>query len=348
MEMFEKLFGVNRPIIQAPMAGVQDSKLAIAVSKAGGIGSLPCSMLSLKQIAKEISIIQSQTDKAFNVNFFCHEEPKRDQQKEAHWKHILLPYYQEYNLNPNQYDIATDEQRKAFNFEIAHILSKYKPPIVSFHFGLPSDELLKYVKSWGAKVLSTATTVEEAIYLERRGADIIIAQGVEAGGHRGHFLSNDLTQQVEISALLTKVVKAVRCPVIAAGGIADKHTVQKALKLGAVGVQVGTAYLLSPEVHTKSLHRSAIKMPHRPTVLTNLFSGRPARGIMNRFMEEMGPINDRTPVFPLAADFIAPIRQLAEAKGIDDFSPLWCGKHRIHCKEIAAAQITEILTEGLY
>ena len=180
------------------------------------------------------------------------------------------------------------------------MLEEFRPAVVSFHFGLPSNELLARVRRWGAKILASATTVDEARWLEARGVDAIIAQGLEAGGHRGMFLSEDLSTQVGTLALLPQVVRAVKVPVIAAGGIADARGVAAAMALGAAGVQVGTAYLLCPEASTSALHRSALKGEGaRHTAVTNLFTGRPARGIVNRIMRELGPINALAPSFPL-------------------------------------------------
>jgi len=216
--------------------------------------------------------------------------------------------------------------------------------VVSFHFGLPSAELLAGVKSWGAKVLSSATTVEEARWLEARGVDAVIAQGVEAGGHRGMFLTEDLSTQAGTFALLPQVVRAVRLPVIAAGGIADAKGVAAALALGAAGVQVGTAYLLCPEATTSAVHRAALKSDAaRHTALTNVFTGRPARGVVNRIMRELGPVSGAAPAFPLAGSAVAPLRAKAEGRGSGDFSPLWCGQNPSGCREIPAADLTRSL-----
>jgi nitronate monooxygenase len=220
--------------------------------------------------------------------------------------------------------------------------------VVSFHFGLPSADLAARVRSWGSKILSSATTVEEALWLESQGVDVIIAQGVEAGGHRGMFLSDDLTTQMGTFALLPQVVKAVRIPVIAAGGIADAGGVAAALAQGAAGVQIGTAYLLCPEATTSLLHRAALKGPTaRHTALTNLFTGRPARGIVNRLMRELGPMSAGVPDFPLATNAIAPLRAAAESRGSSDFSPLWSGQNASGCKEVPAAQLTRELAVRL-
>jgi nitronate monooxygenase len=218
---------------------------------------------------------------------------------------------------------------------------------VSFHFGLPSKDLVAQVRGWGAKILSSATTVEEARWLEARGVDVIIAQGIEAGGHRGMFLSDDPNTQVGTFALVPQIVQAVRVPVIAAGGIADAKGVAAAMALGAAGVQVGTAYLLCPEATTSSVHRTALKAdPARATALTNLFTGRLARGIVNRIMRELGPVNALAPEFPLAASAVAPLRAKAESLGRDEFSPLWAGQNAHGCKEVPAATLTMELAGG--
>jgi nitronate monooxygenase len=224
------------------------------------------------------------------------------------------------------------------------VLNEFEPAVVSFHFGLPSAELLARVRAWGSKILSSATTVEEARWLEAHGVDAIIAQGLEAGGHRGIFLSDDLTSQIGTIALLPQIVRAVKLPVIAAGGIADARSVAAAMELGAAGVQIGTAYLLCPEATTSVVHRAALKSEAaRHTALTNLFTGRPARGIVNRIMKELGPISAAAPAFPLATAAIAPLRAKAETRGSGDFSPLWSGQNASGCKEIPAAQLTREL-----
>jgi nitronate monooxygenase len=228
------------------------------------------------------------------------------------------------------------------------VLSAFRPPVISFHFGLPSPELLARLKAWHPVVLSTATTVDEARWLEAHGVDAIIAQGLEAGGHRGHFLSEDLTRQMGTFALVPQVVGAVKVPVIAAGGIADARTVAAAMALGAAGVQIGTAYLLCPEATTGPVHRAALRSETaRHTALTNLISGGPARGIMNRVMRELGPMCPEVPAFPLAASAMAPLRAKAEAAGFGDFSPLWSGQNPTGCKEMPAARLTEELASRL-
>lgn len=343
---FRELFGIDLPVIQAPMAGVQGSQLAIAVSKAGGLGSLPCGMLDTDTLRTELSAIQANTNKPFNVNFFCHKPPNPDLAREQQWQVSLGNYYEEYDIDPTT--ISSSTSRKPFDQQAAEILGQFKPPIVSFHFGLPSPELLNYIRSWNAKIMSTATTVEEAIWLEANGADIVIAQGLEAGGHRGMFLNRDLTTQMGTLALVSQIVPAIRLPVVAAGGIADNKGIAAVMKLGAVAAQIGTAYLLCPEATTRSVHRAALKRPEaRHTAITNLFSGGAARGMFNRFMLEHGPMSDKAPPYPLASAAVAPLRTKAESQGKGDFSPLWAGQNTTGCKEIPAADLTYALCEGL-
>jgi len=339
------LLGIELPIIQAPMAGVQASAMAIAVSNTGALGSLPCAMLSLEGIRKELTALQAQTSKPFNVNFFCHTPPTPSAEREARWRSALLPYYQEHGIDPGA--IPAGPGRNPFSDESADLLDEFRPRVVSFHFGLPSPQLLARVKTLGARILASATTVAEALWLEARGVDAIIAQGLEAGGHRGIFLSDDLTTQLGTFALLPQIVRAVKLPVIAAGGIADARGVAAALSLGAAGAQIGTAYLLCPEATITAVHRAALKSDAvRHTALTNLFTGRPARGIMNRIMRELGPMSDAAPAFPLATSGIAPLRAKAEAQGSGDFSPLWSGQNASGCKEIPAAELTRELAAG--
>jgi nitronate monooxygenase len=342
----QQLLGTDLPVIQAPMAGVQVSALAIAVSNAGGLGSLPCAMLSLDVMRKELDALRAATSKPYNVNFFCHAPTAPSAEREAAWRKLLAPYFREHGIDPAS--IAAGPGRAPFSAEAADVLEAYKPRVVSFHFGLPSPELLARVRSWGSKVLSSATTVDEARWLEARGVDAVIAQGVEAGGHRGMFLTDDISTQPGIFALLPQVVRAVKVPVIAAGGIADASGVAAAMALGASGVQVGTAYLLCPEATTSKPHRAALKSDAaRETALTNLFTGRPARGIVNRIMKELGSINAAVPAFPLATAAIAPLRAKAEAQGKGDFSPLWSGQNASGCKEIPAADLTRELAAKL-
>ncbi|HYK05936.1 MAG TPA: nitronate monooxygenase [Thermoanaerobaculia bacterium] len=336
------LFGIDLPVIQAPMAGAQASAMAIAVSSAGGLGSLPAAMLTADGLRREIAVIRAKTDRPFNVNFFCHTVPAADAAREAAWRETLAPYYDELGVDPAA--APTGPARAPFGEELAAVVEELRPPVVSFHFGLPGEALLERVRRTGATILSSATTVEEARWLAARGVDAVIAQGVEAGGHRGMFLTGDVTTQAGTLALLPQIVEAVDVPVIAAGGIADARGVRVALDLGAAGVQAGTAYLLCPESTIGAVHRAAmLGEPARHTALTNVITGRPARGIVNRIMRELGPMRDGVPPFPLATNAVMPLRAAAEARGSGDFSPLWAGQNASRCRVVPAAEVTREL-----
>lgn len=346
MTPLTRLLGTRWPLIQAPMAGVQGSALALAVSRAGGLGSLPCAMLPPQALADELAVLRDQAAGPWNLNFFCHEAPRPDADREAAWRAALQPYYAEFGIDPAR--LAPGPARAPFTAEVADLLEPFRPPVVSFHFGLPEPALLARVRGWGSRVLSSATTVEEALWLQARGVDAVIAQGLEAGGHRGSFLPGTLDDQMGTLALVRQLVRVLACPVIAAGGIADAQGVAAAMALGAAGVQVGTAYLLCPEAATSAVHRAALSGPtaHR-TALTNLFSGRPARGIVNRLMRELGPLSALPPAFPLATTAVAPLRARAEAVGSGDFSPLWAGQNTHGCRAVPAAEVTQALVQGL-
>ena len=345
MARLQDLLGIELPIIQAPMAGVQGSALAVAVSNAGGLGSLPCALLDADAMRAELAAIRARTTKTFNVNFFCHAPPDPEPEREAAWRAALAPYFAEYGIDAAS--IPVGPKRSPFNAEAADALADFKPAVVSFHFGLPAADLLARVRSWGAKVLSSATTVDEARWLEARGVDAIIAQGSEAGGHRGMFLSDDVATQIGTLALVPQIARAVKVPVIAAGGIADAGGVAAARALGADGVQVGTAYLLAPEASTSAVHRAVLKTDAaRVTALTNVFTGRPARAVVNRLVRELGPMNRAAPAFPLPASAIATLRAAAESKDNADFSPLWAGQNTSGCREAPAATITRDLAGG--
>jgi nitronate monooxygenase len=346
MTPLTRLLNIDLPIIQAPMAGFGASELVIAVAGAGGLGSLACATLAPDAIRRELQAIRSGTTRPINVNFFVHKPPVPDADREAAWRALLAPYYREFDIDPDS--VMAGPVRVPFDHAAADVIEEFRPPIVSFHFGLPSAELVGRVRSWGARILSSATTVDEARWLEARGVDAIIAQGLEAGGHRGMFLSDDLTTQVGTLALVPQIVATVNVPVIAAGGIADARGVAAALALGAAGAQVGTAYLLCPEATTSSIHRGALRSATAGhTALTNLFTGRPARGIVNRLMRELGPINSAAPAFPLAGAALLPLRSRAEAAGSGDFSQLWSGQNNTGCRELPAAEITQMLAAGL-
>ncbi len=371
------LLGITQPLIQAPMAGVQGSALAIAVSQAGGLGSLPCAMLSPEQIKAELQTIRAATRHGtgdalpYNLNFFCHASPPPDvatPQREAAWRALLAPYYAEHGVDAA--GIPTGPGRAPFSDALCDLIAPFKPPIVSFHFGLPAPHLVERIKAWGGKVLSSATTVAEAQWLASHGADAIIAQGLEAGGHRGMFLlsdahephhglshtfpgdwRNELATQQGTFTLLPQILAAVNVPVIAAGGIASAQGVQAAFALGASFVQIGTAFMLCPEATTSAVHRAALTQsamhPHQHhTELTTLFTGRPARGITNRLMRELGAINRAAPAFPTSTAAIAPLRAAAEKIGLADFSPLWSGQNASGCRAVPAAELMRSLLKA--
>ena len=335
-------FAIDLPIIQAPMAGSQGSGLAIAVSNAGGLGSLPCATLTPDALRAELQALQAATTRPYNVNFFCHAPPEPDAARMQRWMRALEPYHRAFGIDPAS--IPTGPGRVPFDAAAAEVLAEFRPPVVSFHFGLPTPALLAEVKRWGATVMSSATTLAEALWLEQQGVDVIIAQGVEAGGHRGIFLSDDLSTQIGIRELLSQIVPTVRCPIVAAGGIRHAQDVQEMLDLGAAAVQVGSAYLLCPEATTSSVHRAALQSPAaQDTALTNLFTGRPARGIVNRVMRELGPLSAVAPAFPLAAGGVTALRAKAEAAGSGDFSPLWAGQNAWGLQAMGAAERTHSL-----
>ncbi len=331
--------GTRIPLIQAPMAGVQGSTLALEVCRAGALGSLPAAMLSPEVLEQELGRLAEHSAGPWNVNFFCHTPPQPDEAATLRWHEALRPYYQEFGIDPDS--VKPGAGRRPFDGDSLALLERFRPAVVSFHFGLPEPALLDRVKALGILVLSSATTVEEALWLEAHGVDVIIAQGSEAGGHRGMFLNEDLTAQLGTLSLVPQIVDAVRLPVVAAGGIADARGIRAALALGASAVQLGTAYLLCPECTTTAIHRAALTSPAAAhTALTNVFSGRPARGIVNRVMRELGPMSPAAPAFPLATAGIAPLRAAAEQQGSGDFSPLWSGQNASGCQAIPAYQLT--------
>jgi nitronate monooxygenase len=336
------LFRIEYPIILAPMAGAMDAELTAEVSEAGGLGSLPCAMLTPAQLRDQFAKIRARTRKPVNVNFFCHTAPVLNNARETRWRNTLKPYYQELGIDPSA-PVPTSN-RVPFDSAFCDVIEDLKPQVVSFHFGLPAADLLQRLKSAGCRVISSATTVAEAVWLEQHGVDAVIAQGFEAGGHRGMFLTDNIAAQVGTFALVPQIADNVRVPVIAAGGVGDARGIAAAFALGACGVQIGTGYLHCPEAKIAAPHRAAMRSARDDaTALTNLMTGRPARGFVNRIMREVGPISDVAPEFPLAAGALAPLRAKAESMGSGDFSPMWSGQAAALGREIAAGELTKKL-----
>jgi len=342
----EQLLGIELPVIQAPMAGVQDAALAAAISNAGGLGSLPGALLNSAALEAELHRLTAMTDKPFNVNFFCHETPVVSREQQRVWQQSLAVYFKE--LGIASFGANEASSREPFGESAMAVLEQFRPAVVSFHFGLPQRTQLDQIKRWGVRVLGCATTVDEALWLANQGVDAVIAQGLEAGGHRGSFLTQDMTTQTGTLTLVPRIRAAISLPVIAAGGIASPAGVAAALALGAAGVQVGTAFLLCTEAKTSPLHRAALRGDaSQHTAITNVFTGRPARSIVNRLVREVGPMAASTTAFPTAAGPVSALRAAAEATGSDDFTPLWCGQNATGCREIAAADLLKILVSGL-
>lgn len=338
---------LTHPIIQAPMAGVQDSALTIAACRAGILGSLPAAMLTPEQLQSELAVIRSAVGgRPYNVNFFAHRVPDVSAQQKAAWLGLLRPYFEAFGFNTD--DIPEGGGRRPFGEDALQIVETFRPAVVSFHFGLPEKRLLDAVKATGAKILSSATTVAEARHLAAHGADAVIAQGWEAGGHRGLFLPGSADSQSGTFSLLPNIARAVSLPVIAAGGIADAQTVRAAMQLGAAAVQAGTAFLLADEAAATPAHRAALHSEAAGhTVVTNLISGGPARGLPNRLTRELGSVRTEALPFPLASSATAVLKAAAERCGSHDFTAFWAGQNARLAESGSTAEIVARLAAGL-
>ena len=337
-----ELFKTEFPIVLAPMAGIMDAELVIAAAQGGALGSLPCAMITAEKAREQVNIIRQRVSAPVNMNFFCHEPVDADPRREAGWKKRLESYYEELGIDPAAPVNAAN--RAPFDAAMCEVVEELKPEIVSFHFGLPDQSLLRRVKAAGCIVVGCATIVKEAIWLEENGADVIIAQGAEAGGHRGMFLTDNIAEQPGTFALVPQVADAVKVPVIAAGGIADGRGIAAAFALGAAGVQIGSAYLRCPESRVTAAARSALaEARDDSTVITNVMTGRPARGVANRVMREAGPISEHAPAFPHAATSLGPLKAAAEKLGKIDFTNLWAGQAIRLGREMPAAELTRAL-----
>jgi nitronate monooxygenase len=336
--------GIEIPIVQAPMAGASGAALAVEVALVGALGSLPCATLGADAIRREVGRIRQHTQRPINLNFFCHASPAEDTEREAQWRRRLDQYYVELGVGRDRR--ASGRARAPFDEATCELVEELRPAVVSFHFGLPGAGLVERVHATRATIFASATSADEARWLEDRGCDVIIAQGAEAGGHRAMFLTSDASAQTGTMALVPQVVDAVAVPVIAAGGIADARGIAAALMLGADGVQIGTGFLLCPEALTSALHRSVLQDGvDTRTVLTNVFTGRPARAVVNRAVVELGPMAMEVPEFPLAANAMAPLRAAAEQRGSSDFTPLWSGQGAALARPVPAGQLVRALIE---
>jgi nitronate monooxygenase len=332
---FLDLVGTKVPIVQAPMAGAGGVALCVAAVEGGALGSLPCALLSPDQVRAQVAEVRARTRAPFALNFFCHRMP--EEADDSAWRALLAPYYDEFGVEPGNGGAL----RLPFDEEMCRAVEELRPPVVSFHFGLPEQRLLDRVKAAGAIVLGNATTVEEARWLEQRDADAIIAQGSEAGGHTGRFLGSDPAEALGLFALLPQVVDAVSVPVVAAGGIADGRGIAAAFVLGASAVQLGTAYLHAPESSISDVHRR--RLHDGRTVFTNLMTGGLARGIPARLVDELGAVRAEAPPYPLASAALAPIRAAAEKHGEYGFSPMWSGQAGPLGQPLPAAELTRKL-----
>jgi nitronate monooxygenase len=332
---FLDLVKVEQPIIAAPMAGAAGVELAVAAIEGGALGSLPCALLTPDQVSMQVAEVRARTTGPVNLNFFCHRMPASVD--DSAWRALLQPYYEEFGVEPG----ARGPLRLPFDEAMCAAVEQQRPEVVSFHFGLPEKRLLDRVKATGAIIFSTATTVEEAQWLQQRGVDAIIAQGFEAGGHTGRFLGSDPAEAMGLFALLPQIADAVSVPVIAAGGIAEGRGIAAAFMLGASAVQAGTAYLNTPEAEISDAHRTTLRQGR--TLFTNLMTGGLARGLRGRLIDELGPVRTEAPAYPLASEVLAPIRKAAEQRREYGFGPMWAGQAAPLGEALPAAELTRKL-----
>lgn len=336
------LLNIEHPIIQAPMAGSATPALAAAVSNVGGLGSLGCSEKSVEDLRARLEELRAATKRPFNLNFFAHSAPKENSEVTTQTRARVTPFYEELGLG--NVPMSGEAPYDTFNADKLSLLLEIKPAVISFHFGLPEPEMVKALKDAGCRVLCSATTVAEAKSLNAAGVDAIIAQGWEAGGHRGTFDTSFEDVGIGTMALVPQVVDAVDVPVIAAGGIADGRGIAAAFALGASGVQMGTAFLSCPEAQVSEIHRTVLRhASDEDTRLTRAFSGRPARAKNNRYMEAMAEHRTPLPDFPTMYSFSDPLREKSVANEDTDFQFLLYGQAAALNRQLPAAELFRAL-----
>lgn len=333
------LLGTPYPIIQAGMAGgVTTANLVSTVSNSGGLGSLGAGYMSADDMKRAIKGIKNQTNQPFGVNLFIPETPIVKEEQITNAQRLLEPYKKELHLTD---DRSFSELQTDFEKQLEIIFNE-KIPVCSFTFGAPSKELVKELKKEGTIVIGTATTVEEAVVNEERGVDIVVAQGSEAGGHRGTFLGSFKHSMIGTFSLVPQVVDAASIPVIASGGIMDGRGVIAALALGAKGVQMGTAFLTCNESGAGTSHKRAVlESAETHTVITAAFSGKPARGIDNRFTREMQEFERQLPPYPIQNALTKKLRKEAGIQGNPEFMSLWSGQSPRLSRDISAKDLLE-------
>ncbi len=340
------LLKIEHPIILSPMPFGESPSLALAVCAAGGLGSIGCAVSTPDEAARKIATMHASTDTPFAANFFCHVPLAADLAAESIWNDTMRPYYRAWNIpfEPSRERLTITP----FDDAMCDVVARAPPAVVSFHFGLPARHLVDRLKALGCRLMSSATTVEEARWLEANGADIVIAQGVEAGGHRGSFLARDPINsaggELGTFTLVPQIADAVSLPVIAAGGIADGRGIAAAFALGADGVQIGTGYLRCPEAAISPSYRRALETAGSgSTVVTNVFTGRPARAIVNRLVRELGPISRLAPAFPSAMTATRQLAAEATRQGDTDFTAFWAGEAVALSRALPAQELTAVL-----
>jgi nitronate monooxygenase len=336
---FIELLGLTHPIIQAPMSGFTPPPLVAAVCNAGGLGSVGCVGQPSDLLREQVAIVRQATNRPFALNFFAHARPRPNFEATARMRARLAPYFDEFGLGPVP---EAKDLFPPFDAGQLALALELRPRVVSFHFGLPETTTVQRLKEAGCIILSSATTVAEARSLHAGGADVIIAQGFEAGGHRGSFSGTAGAGMIGGMALVPQIVDAVSVPVIAAGGIADGRGIAAAFALGASGVQLGTAFLGCPEAGVQPLYRAQLRTAtDDATELTRAYTGRPARAIRNRFVEEMA---DSEPLeFPLQASLVSPLWRLPDEATRAAFMPIWAGQAAPMVRELPASQLMETL-----